>query len=203
MSASQAALAASDPLNVEAVRRDFPILARRVRHKPLVYLDNAATSQKPRSVIEAISHFYEEENSNIHRGVHLLSQEATFAFERARGRIAHFLNAEKSDDIVFVRGTTEGINLVATSYGRTHIESGDEVLITHMEHHSNIVPWQMLCEERSAILKVAPIDDTGCLDMDAFSDLLSDRTRLVAVTHASNVLGTVNPIAEIGGANHC
>ena len=194
--------AAGDQLNVEAVRRDFPILARRVRHKPLVYLDNAATAQKPRSVIAAVSRYYEEENANIHRGVHRLSQEATFAYERARGRIAQFLNAESSEEIVFVRGTTEGINLVASSFGRTRIEAGDEVLVTHMEHHSNIVPWQVACRERQATLKVAPIDDSGRLDMDAFEDLLSERTRLVAVAHASNVLGTINPVAEIARLAH-
>ena len=194
--------AAGDQLNVEAVRRDFPILARRVRHKPLVYLDNAATAQKPRSVIAAVSRYYEEENANIHRGVHRLSQEATFAYERARGRIAQFLNAESSEEIVFVRGTTEGINLVASSFGRTRIEAGDEVLITHMEHHSNIVPWQIACREREATLKIAPIDDSGRLDMDAFEDLLSERTRMVAVTHASNVLGTINPVAEIARLAH-
>ena len=194
--------AAGDQLNVEAVRRDFPILSRRVRHKPLVYLDNAATAQKPRSVIAAVSRYYEEENANIHRGVHRLSQEATFAYERARGRIAQFLNAESSEEIVFVRGTTEGINLVASSFGRTRIEAGDEVLITHMEHHSNIVPWQIACRERQATLKVAPIDDSGRLDMDAFEGLLSERTRLVAVAHASNVLGTINPVAEIARLAH-
>ena len=194
--------AASDQLNVEAVRRDFPILARRVRHKPLVYLDNAATAQKPRSVIAAVSRYYEEENANIHRGVHRLSQEATFAYERARGRIAQFLNAESSEEIVFVRGTTEGINLVASSFGRTRIEAGDEVLVTHMEHHSNIVPWQIACREHQATLKVAPIDDSGRLDMDAFEGLLSERTRLVAVAHASNVLGTINPVAEIARLAH-
>ena len=194
--------AAGDQLNVEAVRRDFPILARRVRHKPLVYLDNAATAQKPRSVIAAVSRYYEEENANIHRGVHRLSQEATFAYERARGRIAQFLNAGSSEEIVFVRGTTEGINLVASSFGRTRIEAGDEVLVTHMEHHSNIVPWQIACRERQATLKVAPIDDSGRLDMDAFEDLLSERTRMVAVAHASNVLGTINPVAEIARLAH-
>ena len=194
--------AAGDQLNVEAVRRDFPILARRVRHKPLVYLDNAATAQKPRSVIAAVSRYYEEENANIHRGVHRLSQEATFAYERARGRIAQFLNAESREEIVFVRGTTEGINLVASSFGRTRIEAGDEVLITHMEHHSNIVPWQIACREREATLKIAPIDDSGRLDMDAFEGLLSERTRMVAVTHASNVLGTINPVAEIARLAH-
>ena len=194
--------AAGDQLNVEAVRRDFPILARRVRHKRLVYLDNAATAQKPRSVIAAVSRYYEEENANIHRGVHRLSQEATFAYERARGRIAQFLNAESSEEIVFVRGTTEGINLVASSFGRIRIEAGDEVLITHMEHHSNIVPWQIACREREATLKIAPIDDSGRLDMDAFEGLLSERTRMVAVTHASNVLGTINPVAEIARLAH-
>ena len=202
MTAGQVAEAPAELLNVDAVRRDFPILMRRVRHKPLVYMDNAATSQKPRSVIGAVSRYYEEENSNIHRGVHFLSQQATFAYERARGRIAQFLNAEHSEEIVFVRGTTEGINLVAATLGRERVQAGDEVLISHMEHHSNIVPWQMLCEHAGAHLKVAAVDEDGVLDMDDFSRLLNERTRIVAVTHASNVLGTINPVAEIARLAH-
>lgn len=188
--------------DVDGVRRDFPILGRAVRNKALVYLDNAATTQKPRSVIDAVSRFDEEENANIHRGVHFLSQQATYVYERARGRIAHFLNAQDSSEIVFLRGTTEAINLVAHSFGRPRIGAGDEVLLTEMEHHSNIVPWQMLREETGAVLQVVPVDDDGVLVLDEYERLLTDRTRLVAVTHASNALGTINDIAEITRLAH-
>ena len=200
----QAAVAtpSNDNLDVEAVRRDFPILQQTVRGKPLVYLDNAATTQKPRAVIDAVTHYYENENANIHRGVHFLSQQATFAYERARGRVGKFLNAADSSEIIFVRGTTEGINLVARGYGRAKVGQGDEILISHMEHHSNIVPWQMLCEEKGASLRVVPVDDDGELVMEEYERLLGDRTRLVAVTHASNALGTVNPIAQIVSLAH-
>ncbi|MBQ35930.1 MAG: cysteine desulfurase CsdA [Gemmatimonadaceae bacterium] len=190
------------PFDVDAVRRDFPILGRAVRDRALVYLDNAATAQKPRSVIEAMERYYEEENSNIHRGVHFLSQQATFAYERARGRIAQFLNAPESVEIVFCRGTTEAVNLVAHSYARPRVGAGDEILVTHMEHHSNIVPWQMLCESTGATLTVASVTDEGELDLADFADKLSPRTRLVAVTHASNVLGTINPIRRICDLAH-
>jgi cysteine desulfurase/selenocysteine lyase len=197
-----AAEAPTPAFDVDAVRRDFPILGRAVRNRALVYLDNAATSQKPRAVIDAIDRYYEEDNSNIHRGVHFLSQQATFAYERARGRVATFVNAVESAEIVFCRGTTEAVNLVANSYARPRVGADDEILVTHMEHHSNIVPWQMLCQATGATLTVAPITDEGELDLAAFADKLSERTRLVAVTHASNVLGTINPIRRICDLAH-
>jgi cysteine desulfurase/selenocysteine lyase len=178
-------------------RRDFPILESRVHGKPLVYLDNAATTQKPRQVIDALTHYYEAQNSNIHRGVHHLSEVATQAYERSRVRIQRFLNAGDPREIVFVRGATEAINLVAQSFVRPRLRSGDEILITHMEHHSNIVPWQMLREEKGAVLRVAPIDDRGDLLLEEFEKLLSPRTKLVALTHVSNALGTVNPVRDI------
>jgi len=188
--------------DVDAVRRDFPILGRAVRNSALVYLDNAATTQKPRSVIDAVRRYNEEENANIHRGVHFLSQQATYVYERARGRIAHFLNAQDSGEIVFLRGTTEAINLVAHSFGRPRIGDGDEIILTEMEHHSNIVPWQLLRDETGAQLKIVPVDDDGVLVLDEFENLLGERTRLVAVTHASNALGTINDIAEITRLAH-
>ena len=183
--------------DVEKVRRDFPILNQRIHGKPLVYLDNAATTQKPQAVIDAMVRSYAEDNANIHRGVHLLSERATRAYEEARGKIQKFLNARESREIIFVRGTTEAINLVAQTFGRANIGRGDEVLITEMEHHSNIVPWQLICEEKGAQLKVVPITDEGELRMDLFDGLLTDRTKIVAVAHVSNSLGTVNPIATI------
>jgi len=200
--AGEARSAATAPLDVKRLREDFPILHRKVRGHPLVYLDNAATTQKPRSVIDAVSRYYAEENANIHRGVHLLSELATAAYEGAREKVRAFLNAAETQEIVFVRGTTEAINLVASSYGRGHVGAGDEVLVTAMEHHSNIVPWQMLCEEKGARLRVAPIDDRGVLDLDAFEKLLGPRTRLVAVCHISNALGTLNPVLEITALAH-
>ena len=184
------------PLGVEGVRRDFPILERKVYGRPLVYLDNAATSQKPRSVIDCELRYYSQTNANIHRGLHALSMEATDAYEEARERVRCFVNAVSHDEIVFVRGTTEGINLVATSHGQ-QLKAGDEVLLTEMEHHSNIVPWQLLCERSGAILRIAPIDDDGQLVLDAFERLLSDRTRIVAITHVSNALGTINPVKKL------
>ncbi len=183
--------------DVEKVRRDFPILNQRIHGKALVYLDNAATTQKPQAVIDAMVRSYAEDNANIHRGVHLLSERATRAYEEARGKIQKFLNARESREIIFVRGTTEAINLVAQTFGRVNIGKGDEVLITEMEHHSNIVPWQLVCEEKGAQLKVVPITDEGELRMDLFDGLLTDRTKIVAVAHVSNSLGTVNPIAAI------
>jgi cysteine desulfurase/selenocysteine lyase len=183
--------------DVEKVRRDFPILAQRVRGKKLVYLDNAATSQKPQVVIDAISRYYEEGNANIHRGVHYLSEHATEEHEAARKTVQNFVNASNAHEIIFVRGATEGINLVTQTYGRANVNAGDEVLITAMEHHSNIVPWQILCEEKGARLRVAPINDRGELLLDEFEKLLNPRTRIVAVTHVSNALGTVNPIPRI------
>jgi cysteine desulfurase / selenocysteine lyase len=192
----------SDGVNIEKIRRDFPILARDVRGKKLVYLDNAATSQKPRAVIDAIARYYEQENANIHRGVHFLSELATSEHDRARQAVKSFINAGDTREIVFVRGTTEAINLVAQTYGRVHVGSGDEVLITAMEHHSNIVPWQILCDEKGAKLRVAPINDDGELLLDEFAKLLTSRTKIVAVAHVSNALGTVNPLAQIIGLAH-
>jgi cysteine desulfurase/selenocysteine lyase len=192
--APEGAAARFDP---ERVREDFPILQQKVHGKPLVFLDSAASAQKPRPVIEAMSKFYENDYANIHRGVYELSERATQAFEGVREKAREFLNAAQVGEIVFVRGTTEAINLVAQSYGRAHVSAGDEVLITHMEHHSNIVPWQLLCEERQARLRVAPIDDRGQLMLGEFEKLLSPRTRMVAVSHVSNALGTVNPVGEI------
>jgi cysteine desulfurase / selenocysteine lyase len=183
--------------DVEKIRRDFPILQQRVHGKPLVYLDNAATSQKPRVVIDALRNYYETENANIHRGVHYLSQRATEDYEAAREIIRKYLNAAQAHEIVLVRGATEGINLVAQTYGRRHVGSGDEVLITAMEHHSNIVPWQLLCEEKGARLRVAPINDDGELLVDEFAKLLTPRTRFVAIPHVSNALGTVVPVHQL------
>ncbi len=183
--------------DVRRIREDFPILKEKVNGKPLVYLDNAATSQKPEKVIEAIRRFYVHDCANIHRGVHLLSERATLAYEDARRRTQRFLNASDQREIVFVRGATEGINLVAQTYGRQHVKVGDEVLITGLEHHSNIVPWQMLCEEKGARLQVAPINDRGELILEEFEKFLNDRTRLVAVAHVSNALGTINPVRQI------
>ena len=184
-------------LDIEAIRRDFPILSQEVYGRPLIYLDNAATTQKPRAVIEAISDYYLSYNANIHRGVHLLSERATQAYEAVRGKVKRFVNAADEREIIFVRGATEGINLVAHSYGRQHVGRGDEVVISGMEHHSNIVPWQILCEEKGAVLRVAPINDAGELDLEAYNDLLGPRTRLVAVAHVSNALGTINPVKQI------
>jgi cysteine desulfurase/selenocysteine lyase len=183
--------------DVERVRADFPILHQEAHGHPLVYLDNAATSQKPRAVIDAIVRYYEGYNANIHRGVHYLSERATQEYEAARKSVQTFLNAARAAEIIFVRGTTEAINLVAQTYGRVHVGAGDEVLITAMEHHSNIVPWQMLCEEKRAKLRVAPINDAGELILEEFEKLLGTRTKIVAVGHVSNALGTVNPIATI------
>ncbi len=182
---------------VEEVRRDFPILHQQVYGHPLVYLDNAATSQKPRAVIDAISHYYERGNANIHRGVHFLSEHATEEHEAARRIVQRFLNAADKREVIFVRCATEGINLVAQTYGRKHVSAGDEVLITEMEHHSNIVPWQMLCEEKDAKLRVIPINDRGELMMDELPKLLGPRTKLLAVTHVSNALGTITPLRRI------
>jgi len=188
--------------DVRAVRENFPILAQQVHGKPLVYLDNAATSQKPKCVIDAITHFYLMDNANIHRGVHELSERSTLAYEAARGKVRGFLNAANTQEIIFVRGATEGINLVAQTYGRTHVGAGDEIVISALEHHSNIVPWQMLCEEKKAVLRVIPINDRGEIELDAFEKLLNPRTRLVAVSHVSNALGTINPVREIVRTAH-
>jgi cysteine desulfurase / selenocysteine lyase len=194
---SPAAKRPETSFDVAAVRKDFPILTRRVHGKPLVYLDNAATTQKPLAVIDAERDVYERSYANIHRGVHLLSVEATEAYEKAREKARDFLHAGESKEIVFVRGTTEAINLVAAAYGRQNVGAGDEVLITAMEHHSNIVPWQLLCQEKGARLRVAPMNERGELLLDELGRLLSDRTKIVAVPHVSNALGTVNPVREI------
>jgi cysteine desulfurase / selenocysteine lyase len=188
--------------DVKRVRSDFPALSQSVYGKPLVYLDNAATSQKPQSVIDAIVNFYGGDCANIHRGVHLLSQRATSAYEDSRGKVRRFINAADDREIIFVRGATEGINLVAQSYGRAHVGSGDEVVISAMEHHSNIVPWQMLCEEKGARLRVVPMNLRGEFLFDEYEALLNPRTRLVAVAHVSNALGTINPAREIIDAAH-
>ncbi|MEQ8908374.1 MAG: cysteine desulfurase [Vicingaceae bacterium] len=189
--------AVSHKFNVEEVRKDFPILSREVNGKPLVYFDNGATAQKPQSVIDAVSNYYAHENSNIHRGVHTLSQEATTAYEMAREKMQQYISAQHKEEIIFTKGTTDGINLVASSYGRHHIKAGDEVIISAMEHHSNIVPWQMICEEKGAELKIIPINDQGELDMQAYQEMLSPKTKIVSVVHISNTLGTINPVKEI------
>jgi cysteine desulfurase / selenocysteine lyase len=183
--------------DVQKVRGDFPILRERVHGKKLVYLDNAATSQKPQVVIDVLRRYYEADNANIHRGVHFLSEHATEEYEGAREDIRSFVNAADASEIIFVRGATEAINLVAQTYGRRHVQAGDEVLITAMEHHSNIVPWQMLCEEKGARLRVAPISDSGELLLKDFASLLGPRTKIVAAAHVSNALGTINPIEEM------
>jgi len=188
--------------SVEDIRAQFPILAAEVYGKPLVYLDNAATTQKPRCVIQAIEEAYYSANANVHRGVHYLSQIATEHHEAARRRVADFIGAPSAEGLIFTRGTTEAINLVASSAGEAFVSAGDEVIISTMEHHSNIVPWQMMCERRGAHLRVIPLTPTGEIDMDAYRSLLSERTRLVAVAHVSNVLGTVNPVAEITRLAH-
>jgi cysteine desulfurase/selenocysteine lyase len=184
-------------LDVDKVRAEFPILQRTVHGKPLVYLDSAASAQRPLAVIEAVDAFYRTHNANIHRGVHLLSQEATDDFEQARSKIAGFINAPSDQEIIFTRGTTESINLVAHSFLHPRIKAGDEILITWMEHHSNIVPWQLLCEETGAVLKVVPMNQRGELEMDALAEMLTDRVKLLGVVQVSNALGTVNPVAEI------
>jgi len=183
--------------DVETIRRDFPILQERVRGKRLVYLDNGATSQKPQAVIDAISRYYQSENSNIHRGVHYLSEVATASYEAAREKIRGFLNAKSQQEIIFVRGTTEAINLVAQSYGRTFLKEGDEIVISAMEHHSNIVPWQMLCGQIGARLRVIPINHDGDFVLEEFKQLLNDKTKLVAVTHVSNALGSIVPVKQV------
>lgn len=189
--------ATPDAFDVARVRRDFPILDQAIHGHPLVYLDNAATAQKPRAVLEAMDHYYRESNANVHRGVHTLSERATALYEGGRDRARAFLNARSREEIIFVRGTTEAINLVAQSHARPRLKLGDEILITHLEHHSNTVPWQMVCEQTGARLKVVPITPDGALDLDAFERLLGPRTRIFAVAHVSNALGTVNPIAEL------
>lgn len=183
--------------NIDLIRNDFPVLNRKVYNKPLIYLDNAATHQKPKQVIDCIDRYYADQNSNIHRGVHFLSQEATSAFEQVREKVKNFINAGSASEIVFTKSTTEAINLVAASFGSRFVDVGDEVLITRMEHHSNIVPWQLVCQARGARLKVCEITPEGEIDMDAFEELLNGKTKMVAITHVSNTLGTINPAKEI------
>ncbi len=187
--------------DVDSVRQDFPTLHQEVYGKPLIYFDNGATSQKPQTVIDTINRYYTSENANIHRGVHYLSQKATDAYEEARRVIRDFINAPEEETVIFTKGTTDSINLLAFSIGET-LQKGDEIIISEMEHHSNIVPWQMMCERKGCILKVIPINDRGELEMDAFRSLLSDRTRLVGITHISNTLGTINPIETIISEAH-
>ena len=187
---------------VEKIRADFPILKEKIRNKPLVYLDNAATCQKPQAVIDSISYLYSHDYANVHRGVHTLSVRSTDKFEGARTKVKTFINASSEKEIIFVRGATEAINLVAQTYGKANIKEGDEILITAMEHHSNIVPWQMLCEQTGAVLKVAPINRQGELIFAEFEKLLSDKTRMVAVVHMSNALGTINPVKKIIALAH-
>ncbi|MBX2893816.1 MAG: cysteine desulfurase [Cyclobacteriaceae bacterium] len=184
-------------MDVQQIRSQFPILYQQVNGKPLIYFDNAATNQKPMRVIDALTRYYENDNANIHRGIHTLAERATKAYENTRHAMQAFINARHEEEIIFTRGVTESINLVASSYGRAFLNAGDEVIISGLEHHSNIVPWQMICEERKAILKVIPVTEVGELDLDAYKKILSDKTKVVAVNHASNSLGTINPIKEI------
>jgi len=183
--------------NVESIRSEFPVLHQEINSKPLAYFDNAATTQKPKSVIEALDNYYQGYNANIHRGIHTLAEKATKAFEQTRKTVANFINAESSDQIIFTKGTTEGINLVASTYGRQVLTPGDEIIISGLEHHSNIVPWQLIAEERQAHIKVIPVKENGELDLEGYKKLLTAKTKIVAVNHASNSLGTINPIKEI------
>ena len=189
-------------LDVYSVRQQFPILNREVKGKPLVYLDNAATSQKPQVVIDALVNYYTDYNANVHRGIHTLAEEATMAFERTRDAVQQFINAESREQVIYTRGTTEGINLVAYTWGRQNIKAGDEIIVSTIEHHSNIVPWQILCEEKGAKLRVIPINDKGELLMEEFEKLLNPKTKLVSIVHASNALGTINPVKKIIDAAH-
>tara|TARA_B100001971_G_scaffold112494_2_gene103537 strand:+ start:1619 stop:2869 length:1251 start_codon:yes stop_codon:yes gene_type:complete len=200
--AEQQSIKVEPEFDVAQVRAQFPSLHQQVYDHPLVYLDSGASAQKPDVVIDAISNYYRNDHANVHRGVHKLAERATDAFEGARERIASFINAESPREIIFVRGATEGINLVAQSWGQQNLKSGDEVMITEMEHHANIVPWQFICQQKNAVLKVIPMNDRGELLMDSFRDLLSAKTRMVAVTHISNALGTVNPVKEIVSLAH-
>lgn len=193
---------ASNSFDVEALRNDFPILVTKVHGRPLIWLDNAATTQKPKPVIDRLAYFYEHENSNIHRGAHTLAAMATDAYEAARDKIRHFINASSSDEIIFVRGATEGINLVAASYGRHNLNKDDEILVSCLEHHANIVPWQMLCAETGAVLRIIPVDEIGQIDIQAYKKLLSPKVKIVAAAYVSNSLGTITPIKEIVAMAH-
>jgi len=188
------------PFDVQKIRADFPILREVVHGHPLVYLDNANTTQKPQQVLDALDHYYRHDNANIHRATHLLSERATKAYEGTRVKVQRLINAAHSREVVFTRGCTDSINLVAQSWARTNLKPGDEILVTWMEHHSNIVPWQLVCQQTGATLKVVPITDAGELDLDAFRVLLTSRTKLVALIHVSNSLGTINPVADLVAA---
>ena len=189
-------------LDVVKIRKDFPILSRKVNDKPLIYFDSGATAQKPKQVIDAIVKYYSEQNANIHRGVHRLSQDITSEYENARGTIQKHIGAKHAHEIIFTRGTTESINLVATTFGKKFVNAGDEIIVSEMEHHSNILPWQQLCEEKNAVLKVVPINEKGELLLDEFKKLFSSKTKLVAITHVSNTLGTINPVKEVISLAH-
>lgn len=182
--------------DISSIRADFPVLAQEINGQPLVYLDNAATTQKPEQVLAAMTHYYQHDNANIHRGVHTLSVRATTSFEKARDTVKSFLNAKHSHEIIFTKGTTESINLVATTFGRSMLKAGDEIILSHMEHHSNIVPWQIICEQIGVNIKVIPVNDNGELDIDAFKNLIGKKTKIVALAHVSNAIGTINPIEK-------
>jgi cysteine desulfurase / selenocysteine lyase len=190
-------LTKSKPLDINIIRQEFPILNREVKGRPLIYLDNAATTQKPQRVLDSLMHYYTHYNANIHRGIHTLAEEATAAFEHTRDAVKSFIGAGSREEIIFTRGTTEGINLVAYSWGRKNIQANDEIIISNMEHHSNIVPWQLLCEEKGAVLKIIPIDENGELLLDEYKKMLGPKTRLVSIVHVSNALGTVNPVKQM------
>ncbi|HUN03206.1 MAG TPA: aminotransferase class V-fold PLP-dependent enzyme, partial [Niabella sp.] len=188
--------------SIDDIRADFPILQRRVKGHPLVYLDNAATTQKPKAVIDALTHYYTNTNANVHRGIHSLAEEATADFEATRDTVKEFINSAHREEVIFSRGTTESINLVAYTWGRQNIKEGDEIIISAMEHHSNIVPWQILCEEKNASLKIIPINEHGEIIIEEFDKLLSPKTKLVSVVHVSNAMGTINPVEEIINKSH-
>lgn len=192
----------AEKLNIDQIRADFPVLYQQVNKAPLIYFDNAATTQKPKAVIDALQHYYELDNANIHRGLHTLAERATTAYELTRKKLATFLNAPSTDQIIFTSGTTAGINLVAQTFGRANIEKGDQIIVSNLEHHSNIVPWQMIAQEKGAEIKVIPVSDEGVLDIEAFKALLNSKVKLVAVNHVSNAIGTINPIVEIINLAH-
>lgn len=192
----------AETLNIDQIRADFPVLHQQVNKAPLIYFDNAATTQKPKAVIDALSAYYEQDNANIHRGIHTLAERATTAYELTRKKLAAFLNAPSTDQIIFTSGTTAGINLVAQTFGRANVGKGDQIIVSNLEHHSNIVPWQMIAEEKGAEIKVIPVSDAGVLDMEAYKALLNPKVKLVAVNHVSNAIGTINPIVEIISLAH-
>jgi cysteine desulfurase/selenocysteine lyase len=192
----------AEKLNIDQIRADFPVLHQQVNKAPLIYFDNAATTQKPKAVMDALQHYYEQDNANIHRGLHTLAERATTAYELTRTKLATFLNAPSTDQIIFTSGTTAGINLVAQTFGRANIGKGDQIIVSNLEHHSNIVPWQMIAEEKGAEIKVIPVSDEGVLDLDALKGLLNPKVKLVAVNHVSNAIGTINPIVEIISLAH-